>query len=483
MLQKQVGLALAVVACVMSAAAQEVPVPQLTPGTARRPLPFSRGADTTTPQMITLEVPKNTPLQVVLPADVRVRSVGQSIQGRIVEPVFAFDHVVVPVGTKALGTIIAIEPLSGKSRTMAALDADFTPVRQVHVEFTELVLKNGRRLPMQTHVSPGSGQVLRFVSSPEDKKKAAVEDEAVKKAREAKQQAKDTWDRAMSQVKSPGRLHRVKRYVQAQLPVHPQYIPAGTIYFAELQAPLEFGTEPMTPKMAETIGSMLPAGAMVHARLMTPLNSATSHQGDTVEAVVSQPLFEGQELILPQGSLLKGAVLQVQPARMMKRNGQLRITFRQLVPPEGVQQKVEATLAGVQAGKNANVKLDAEGGAEATNPKSRYLSTALSLALAAASTRVDHDGDGSTPGARAAGGANGFKLVGLTLGILVHSRPFGYTMGAYGAGRSLYSHFIARGTDVVFPRDTAMEIALATRAENGPTPVAPKPGGGGGEGN
>jgi len=33
----------------------------------------------------------------------------------------------------------------------------------------------------------------------------------------------------------------------------------------------------------------------------------------------------------------------------------------------------------------------------------------------------------------------------MAVGLLVHSRALGYTMGAYGAGMSLYSNFIARG--------------------------------------
>jgi hypothetical protein len=38
----------------------------------------------------------------------------------------------------------------------------------------------------------------------------------------------------------PGRIYRAKRYLLAQFPVHPQYIDPGTVYFAELQAPLDF---------------------------------------------------------------------------------------------------------------------------------------------------------------------------------------------------------------------------------------------------
>ena len=151
----------------------------------------------------------------------------------------------------------------------------------------------------------------------------------------------------------------------------------------------------------------------------------------------------------------------------MKKNGQLRIAFQKLISPDGIAEEVETTLEGVQSGKDANLKLDSEGGAEATTPKTRYLATAVALSLAAASTGGgDTDVDNgvahaqANTGAQVAGGVNGFKVVGMVLGLAVHSRALGYTMGAYGAGMSLYSHFIARGKEVVFPRNTAMEIGI-----------------------
>jgi hypothetical protein len=285
----------------------------------------------------------------------------------------------------------------------------------------------------------------------------------------------------MKQLKTPGRKQRLERYVEAQLPVHRQYIPVGTVYFAELNAPLDFGSELMTPQMAASIGGQLPPGSVVHARLITPLTSATSQKGETVEAVISQPLLDAEgHLIVPQGSRLKGAVRQAQPARHMKKNGQLRIAFQQLIPPDGIAEKVETTLEGVQSGKDANIKLDSEGGAEATTPKTRYLATAVSLTLAAASLgHGDNDVDNgvnhvkANTGAQVAGGVNGFKVVGIVLGLTVHSRALGYTMGAYGAAMSVYSHFIARGDEVVFPKNTVMEIGIGTR-KDGPAPIPQK---------
>ena len=460
-----------------STEAQDAPIPQLSPGWARKPVPADILPRTpSSPQTVKLSVPKGTPLQVALEEETRVKSVGQPIRAIVVGPVYAFDRLVVPVGSQVTGQVTRIEAISGGKRTVAALDADFTPERKVEVTFTELALPDGKHFQLNTSVSPGSGQVIRFVAAAESKEKKGIKDAASEKTRQAKEQARQEWDNAMKQLKTPGRVHRLKRYVEGQLPLHAQYIPAGTVYFAELNAALDFGTEMMTPAMASSIGGPLPPGSVVRARLVTPLTSATSQKGEMVEALISEPLLDGNhELILPQGSRLSGTVSQVQPAHRMKKNGQLRIRFQELTPPDGISEKVEATLEGVQSAKEANVKLDPEGGAEATTPKTRYLATALSLTLAAASARSDEDIDhgaahaGGDTGSRVAGGANGFKLVGIVLGLAVQSRALGYAMGAYGAGMSVYSNFIARGHEVVFPKNTLMEIGIGRRpqAENG----------------
>jgi hypothetical protein len=73
-------------------------------------------------------------------------------------------------------------------------------------------------------------------------------------------------------------------------------------------------------------------------------------------------------------------------------------------------------------------------------------------------------------GAQVAGGVNGLKLLGMALGLAVHSRALGYTMGAYGAGMSVYSGFFARGHEVVFPKNTAMEIGIGPRQEEAAGP-------------
>jgi hypothetical protein len=418
-------------------------------------------------EVVPLTVPKGTAIQIALDKEVKVGKVGQPIHGRTVEPIYAFDKLVIPVGAEANGRITKIEDVSAGKRTLDVLDANFTPTRKLDVEFNELILSNGKRIPIHASVTPASGQVIEFVTAAEEKK--GVKDEAAEKVKQAKEEAKREWDAAMEQVQEPGKMRRVERYAVAQLPVHPQYIDAGTVYFAELLEPLDFGSEPLSPQVAAALHELPPDGTVVHARLTIGVSSATSQKGDDVEAMVSKPLFDGDRLLLPQGSILKGSVIQVAPAHRLHRNGQLRIVFHELILPDGIDNKVNATLEGVQSGKADNLKLDSEGGAEAQTPKTRYLQTGISIGLAALSASGDGDGD---IGNRTAGGAGGFKLIGIALGMGVRSQPLGIAMGTFGASRSIYTHFISRGRDVVFPKNTAMAIGISTRPAAPAKPVA-----------
>jgi len=435
--------------------------PAVLPQADSDPVLSHRTAPGTAPapsEAVPLAVPKGTAIQIALDREVRVAKVGQPIHGRTVEPIYAFDKLVIPVGAEAIGRITKIEEVSAGKRTLDVLDADFTPARKLNVEFSELVLADGRHIPIHTSVTPGSGQVIEFVTASEEKK--GVKDEAAEKVKQAKDEAKREWDTALEQVHEPGKAHRVERYAVAQLPVHPQYINAGTVYFAELMEHLDFGSEPLSPQAATALRELPPDGTVVRARLTAGISSATAQKGDDVQAMVSKPVFDGDRLILPQGSILKGSVIQVAPAQRMHRNGQLRIVFHELILPDGIEDKVNATLEGVQAGKADDLKLDSEGGAEAQTPKTRYLQTGISIGLAALSSSGDGDGD---IGNRAAGGAGGFKLIGIALGMTVRSQPLGMAMGAFGASRSIYTHFISRGRDVVFPKNTAMAIGISTR--------------------
>jgi hypothetical protein len=417
---------------------------------------------------IPLEVPAGTPLPVVLDKEVRIKKTGQPIHGKIAEPVYAFDQLVVPAGSEVTGSVTRIAGVSALKRTYAALDANFSPARNVEITFDQLVLPGGRRVPLHTQVSPASQGVLQFATAKESenqsekrKENAAVK-VASEKVSEKKMEINREWEAAKEQVTAPGKLHRLKRLAIAELPYHPQYFDAGTRFNAELLDPLDFGTEELTTEKIHMVGTTPAAGSIIHALLKTPLSSATVQKGETVEAVMTEPLFTDSQLILPEGTLLKGSVLQVQPARRLHRNGQLRIVFHEVVPPKSAEQNVEASLEGVEVKDDENLSLDSEGGAQATTPKTRYLTTGISIALAAYFFQDDEVVGGALTG------VSGFHVIGLITGALIHSRALATTFGVYGAGMSIYGNFLSRGHDVVYPKDTAMAIGFGSRVTGAP---------------
>ena len=459
----------------------QAPDPASTPSSP----PASISVTSTSLTSVSLTVPAGTPLPVVLDKEVRLRKVGQPIHGKIAEPVYAFDKLVVPAGTEVSGKVIRIAGVSAQKRTLAALDANFSPYREVEISFYDLVLPDGTHLPLQTIVLPASQGVLQFAASADTatQKKPAKKTEAKKlaskKVSETRQEISRNWEMAKNQVKTPGKFHRLERFAVAQLPYHPQYLDAGTRYNAELKLPLDFGNEALSADMMQSFGSTPPAGSVVHALLVTPLSSATAQKADQVEAVITAPLLAENHLIFPEGTRLEGSVLQVRPARMLKRNGQLRIVFHQVIPPNAAQQTVEASLEGVEVKDQEHLTLDSEGGAQVTTSKTRYLATGISVALAASSFSRDADAgrsfqqsDGEL-GGRVVNGASGFKVIGIVLGVAVHSRAFASGMGIYGAGMSVYTHFLTRGRDVIYPKDTAMAIGFGTRVTR--TPAAQHP--------
>ena len=425
------------------------------------------------PATVPLTVPAGTPLKLVLDQEVRIRKAGQAIHGKTTEPIYAFDKLLIPAGSEVNGKITEIDSVPNKTRTLAAMDGNFSPAHKLQIELDELVAPDGKRLPIHAFVSPDSNGVLQFVPATQAKqsKVAAGKNLAKSRLAQARQDLKEQLASFRSQLSSPHKAHRLERFAFEQSPYRPQYLDAGTSFSAAVPQPLTFGSEPLKPDMVANVGQLPAAGGTVHAWLSTPLSSATSSKGDPVEATISQPLIVDNKLYLPEGSELKGTVLQVRPARRLGHNGQLRIAFRQVVPPSGLEQEIQSTLEGVEAGKGENLTLDSEGGAQVKPSKSRYLTTSIAVMLAASSAAPDEDhfhntaggGGGGDMSGGALNGASGFKLVGTLVGVFARSRTVAMGFGAYGAARSIYSHFLAKGHDVVYRKNMSMVIALGSR--------------------
>ena len=251
-----------------------------------------------TPQQIELTVPAGTPVRVALTKRVRIAHEGAAVNGKVTDTVYAFDQAVIPAGSEIRGHVARVAPVSKLRRTMAFADADFSPPHQYTVTFDKIILGDGRELPVVTTATRGTQNVIHLTSDPA--RAAKRRNAATKAVDSAKQQVKDTYHRAMTEIKSPGKMHRAKQYLLAQLPYRRQYLEPGTRFDADLKTPLDFGQAVRVPEQLGFIGLEPAPDTMLHARLTAEVSSATASHGTPIEAVLTQPVFNAaHQLLLP----------------------------------------------------------------------------------------------------------------------------------------------------------------------------------------
>lgn len=423
------------------------------------------------PSSKTKEVPltlkPGVPIRVALEKSVRVKHVGAPVKGRVIQPVYVFNRKVIPAGSTLLGKITKIDPVSRKKRLEAFANGDLTPFHKAHVGFNTLVLKSGKRIPIETSVSPGTTSVIHLVAGGTHEKEGGIRG----KIDELRQQIEDGKKQAIEEIKSPHKLKQMEALLTAQLPFHRQFLPAGTQFTATLKGPLTLGTEDYSQQKMKEVGGKIPPGSTVHVWLATRLSSAKDHRGSHVEAIVSQPLFsKNHQLILPEGSRLEGIVTQAIPARRLNRNGTLRFAFTRIKLPQGATRRVAAGLQAATVAKSSHMKIGLEGGAHVVKSKKKYIMPAINVLLAMTSFDSDAQNraiqEGSSQGSDAASGALrggvGFGLMGCLTALAARLQPVTAAFAFYGAAMSIYSHILARGSEVVFPKDTPMEIRFGT---------------------
>jgi hypothetical protein len=434
--------------------------------------------DAMPPIQIHLKVPAGTPLRIALDHRTRIAHIGEPVYGQLTQAVYAFDQTVIPAGTLATGRVTAIKKVPALRRTMSYGNGNFSPFRTYEITFDSLALPDGRNLAIRTTVSPGAAQIVRLVSHSTAASEHEKHENAIVKAAEAaKEQVQSSVHTAISEVSSPGRMDRLKQAIAAQLPYRRQFLSPGTHFNASLDAPLDFGVTTRTLAQLSALGNVPDSGSLLHASLVSKLTSETATRGTPVDAILTEPLFSAShQLVLPAYSHLFGEVVSAKPAAMLHHNGDLRVIFQRIETPEGTAQLMQGSLEAVEVDRAAGLRLDEEGGAHATDSKSRYLSTGLAIALAAAASHTDSE-HGTTdptgdPSVRAGAGTSGFGFAGGLISLAAKSTPVSIAFAAYGASESIYANFISRGHEVVFPKDTPMEIGLGNPRS---LPVPAKP--------
>ena len=197
------------------------------------------------PGALPLTVPVGAPIHIVLTKKVPVKHAGVPVEGKVVENVYVFDHLVIPAGSRVTGQVTKVDNAPRKQRALAIANGDFTPLRHAHVDFNTLVEADGKRIPLQTNVLQGAPSLVHMVAGANEKKKKG---RVASKVEQVHQQVLNQEEAAINNVTAPGKVQRLKAALSARLPYHRPSLPVGTNFTAELKAPLTFGTE--TPAAA-----------------------------------------------------------------------------------------------------------------------------------------------------------------------------------------------------------------------------------------
>jgi hypothetical protein len=470
---------------------------------------------------IDLAVPAGAPLRLYLTKRVSRRA-GEPVEGKTIEPVFAFDREVVPAGSLVSGKISRAPSVSKWRRVQSILNGDFTPLRNAVIQIDTLTLPDGTKRSIRTEEAPALSTFFNEPSTKKQKQKAQPQKPQpgpqdqnggiLGTARQrAKQSLKQKMDSEISSrtygvadiVRAPNHKEKLIDFLWARSPYHPQYLRRGTRVDSPLIDPMQFGSaEVKTPDLA-ALGSQPAPDAMGRVRLLTPLDSATAKVGYPVRASVSIPLFTtDHKLALPEGTMLIGTVTVAKKARSFHRGGQLRFRFDNLVLPEEATSQApapaaetassaaarsqdetqvelqrratplstQATLEAAESSGGSPIKIDSEGGVQTQESKTRFLAPAISLIIASKAADNDAGRNHAASGAggeanisgRTLGGLSGFGLVGAVSSQ--GSKYIGMAFGYYGLALSVYSNVVAKGGEVVFNQNAMMDVRFGARS-------------------
>jgi hypothetical protein len=406
------------------------------------PAAAAKGNEPTPPTHTVL--PTGTNLQVEITRHYPVKK-GQAIEGRLLHPIFAQGQLAVAENTAVHGKVVGLEA-DKETRWHGRLRGDFTPFHTAQVQFDDLELPGGP-VPIAAEKAKDGAPVLHLAAPGATPRQSFIG---------------RFWAQAKSQVHdriayftAPGFGDRALQLLYHQLPYHPERIEAHTMWSFDLTAPLSLPDSSVATPV-QTRAASTPGKAeiwSVHALLSGDLTSATAKPGDLIQGLVLEPVFDKeQQLVVPQGSVLVGKVSEAKAARSLGRNGKLRFNFQQVRFPEGTGQEVQGSLSGATAESRQDLALDAEG---TITPRNQSSVIAPLLLTVLAGRALDQDGNIT---AQTGVASNGFGFVGRIVGVAAGSRNLAAGIGYYAAGLSVYENFLRQGRDVVFPKDTRIEI-------------------------
>ena len=107
--------------------------------------------------------------------------------------------------------------------------------------------------------------------------------------------------------------------------------------------------------------------------LLGPVSASGSQAGDIFQARLVEPVRVASEIVLPEGTVFEGKVLNRRPPRMLSRPGSLLLTFTQVSVPGGASSPVAASLTAAELDQRSHTKIDPEGKLRGDRPGKAWM--------------------------------------------------------------------------------------------------------------
>ena len=172
------------------------------------------------------------------------------------------------------------------------------------------------------------------------------------------------------------------------------------------------------------------AGTKLNCRLTQTLSTKSNFQNDPFQARVSEPLYVGNDTVIPVGSVIDGRIAWLVKPGRIRGVGEMRLDIDQITLPDGRKLALNAVLTNAYGAPDAKVRGE-EGYVKGPSSKLRDVQE-VTLGM----------------------GGGGF------IGLLVGGAHGAVIGGAIGAGAGIADSLRRRGTDLTLPTGTQLEYQL-----------------------
>jgi len=181
------------------------------------------------------------------------------------------------------------------------------------------------------------------------------------------------------------------------------------------------------PRISPAADTIIPEGTRICLQLNDPIRTDKNSEGDSFKAIVTEPVYFGDRMAIPKGSVVNGSISRIMRPGRFKGKAAMTLLFQSINIPGRGELPIVASLTGVD--REGNRGISTEGTIQGKGPGGKDIARVLTPGLAGA-------GIGTL-----AGGAKGAGIgagIGVAAGLVFNSR----------------------GKDIEMKRGSALEISL-----------------------